>query len=248
MSAKIELNHKVHVLTRKEELDTVRVQGKIVVVLDILFATTTMVTALARGALEVVPVLDEAAARAAAKTCRDGCFVLSGELYADTLPGFAHPAPLALLEHGIADKTLIYSTTNGTVAMTRTAGAARVYCGALLNARRLVEHIVTEHPRQTVLIVCAGSANNFNFEDFLGAGAFIERFAESLGGTADFSDAARAALSVYRQSRLPEALLECRVGSMMVRRGLAHEVEFACRLDEFPVVPALEDGRLRLVA
>jgi 2-phosphosulfolactate phosphatase len=248
MSRPIELNHKVHVLTKKEELDTVRVTGKVVVVLDILFATTTMVTALAKGALEVLPVFDEAAARAAAKTCREGCFVLSGELYADTLPGFAHPAPLALLEHGIADKTLIYSTTNGTVAMTRAAGAARVYCGALLNARRLVEHIVATHPRDTVLIVCAGSANNFNFEDFLGAGAFVERFAERLGGAADFSDAARAALGVYRQSRLPDALLECRVGSMMVRRGLAREVEFACRLDEFPVVPALEDGRLRLVA
>jgi 2-phosphosulfolactate phosphatase len=248
MSGRIELNHKVHVLTRKEELDTVRVAGKVVIVLDILFATTTMVTALAKGALEVLPVFDEAAARAAAKTCRDGCFVLSGELHADALPGFAHPAPLALLEHGIAEKTVIYSTTNGTVAMTRTAGAARVYCGALLNARRLVEHIVAKHPRETVLIVCAGSANNFNFEDFLGAGAFVERFAESLGGAADFSDAARAALSVHRQSRLPGALLECRVGRMMVRRGLAHEVEFACRLDEFPVVPVLEDGRLRLVA
>jgi 2-phosphosulfolactate phosphatase len=248
MSKGIELNHKVHVLTKKEELDTVRVGGKVVVVLDILFATTTMVAALAKGALEVVPVLDEAAARAAAKSCQDGCFVLSGELNADTLPGFAHPAPLALIEHGIDGKTVIYSTTNGTVAMTRAAGAARIYCGALLNARRLVEHIVTEHPRETVLIVCAGSANNFNFEDFLGAGAFVERFAGLLGDAADFSDAARAALSVYRQSRLPRALLECRLGRMMVRRGFAHEVEFACRLDEFPVIPALEDGRLRLVA
>jgi 2-phosphosulfolactate phosphatase len=248
MSARIELNHKVHVLTKKEELDTVRVTDKVVVVLDILFATTTMVAALANGAVEVLPVLDEAAARAAATSCEDGSVVLSGELDAETLPGFAHPAPLALIEHGIDRKKVIYSTTNGTVAMSRAAGAARIYCGALLNARRLVEHIVAGHPRETVLIVCAGSANNFNFEDFLGSGAFVERFAESLGGAADFSDAARAALSVYRQSRLPDALLECRVGRMMVRRGLAHEVEFACRLDAFPVVPALQDGRLRLIA
>ena len=91
MSVRIELNHKIHVLTRKEELDSVRVAGKVVVVLDILFATTTMVTALANGALEVVPVLDEAAARAEAQRCREGCFVLAGELYAETLPGFAHP-------------------------------------------------------------------------------------------------------------------------------------------------------------
>ena len=98
MRAKIELNHKVHVLTRKEELDTVRLAGKVVVVIDILFATTTMVAALARGAADVLPVAGEAEARAAAKDCAEGCYVLSGELYAETLPGFAHPAPLALLD------------------------------------------------------------------------------------------------------------------------------------------------------
>jgi phosphosulfolactate phosphohydrolase-like enzyme len=52
---------------------------------------------------------------------------------------------------------------------------------------------------------------------------------------------------VYRQSRLPDALLQCRVGRMLVKRGLAHEVEFASRLDELPVVPALENGRLKLL-
>jgi 2-phosphosulfolactate phosphatase len=247
MSARVELNHKIHVLTKKEELDTVRVAGKVVVVLDILFATTTMVAALAHGATEVVPVLDEAAARAQARNFAEKSFVLSGELNADTLPGFAHPAPLALIGHGVAGKTLIYSTTNGTVCMSQSAGAARVYCGALLNASRLVEHILAEHPRETVLIVCSGSANNFNLEDFCGAGAFVERFAERLGGTGDLSDAAKAALGLYRQAQLPQALLDCRVGRMMQRRGLAHEVEFACKVDAFPVVPALEGERLRLI-
>jgi 2-phosphosulfolactate phosphatase len=248
MSVKIDLNHKIHVLTKKEELDSVRVAGKVVVVLDILFATTTMVAALAGGATDVVPVLDEAAARAEGSRCKEGCFVLAGELYAETLPGFAHPAPLALLEHGIRGKTVVYSTTNGTVAMMLAAGAARVYCGALLNARRLVEHILAEHARETVLLVCSGSGANFNFEDFYGAGCYVERFAEHLGATADLSDAARAARTVFRHSPLPQALLDCRLGRMMQKRGLRHEVEFACRIDAFPVVPALEGGRLRLIA
>ena len=247
MAARIDLNHKIHVLTKKEELDTVRVGGKVVVVLDILFATTTMVTALAHGAREVVPVLDEAAARAQASQLAENSFVLAGELYAEVLPGFAHPAPLSLLEHGVAGKTVVYSTTNGTVAMTQAAGASRVYCGALLNARALAEHVLANHPRETVLIVCAGSGNNFNFEDFYGAGCFVERFAERLGVGADLSDAARAARTVYREARAPQALLECRVGRMMVARGLQREVEFAGRHDAFPVIPALEEGRLRLV-
>ena len=246
--AKIDLSHKIHVLTRKEELDYVRVAGKVVVVLDILFATTTMVAALAHGAVDVLPVLDEAAARAEGERCAAGCFVLAGELYAETLPGFAHPAPLALIEHGIGGKTVIYSTTNGTVAMMLARDAARVYCGALLNAQRLVEHIVERHARETVLLVCSGSGANFNFEDFYGAGCYVERFAEHLGSSADLSDAARAARTVFRHSALPQALLDCRLGRMMQRRGLAHEVEYACRLDAFPVVCALEAGRVRLVA
>ena len=108
--------------------------------------------------------------------------------------------------------------------------------------------MLERHPRETVLIVCSGSGGNFNLEDFYGAGCFVERFAERLGGTADFSDAAKAARAFYRQARIPEALLDCRIGRLMASRGLAHEVEFACRVDAFPVVPALEGGSLRLVA
>ena len=245
MSAQIELNHKVHVLTRKEELDGVRVPGKVVVVLDILFATTTMVAALAHGATEVIPVADEAAARAAGARHAEGRYVLSGELYAETLPGFAHPAPVALLQHGVKGKALIYSTTNGTVAMTLAAGAKRVYCGSLLNASAVAAHIAAAHPRDTVLILCSGSGGNFNLEDFYGAGCLVERFAGVLGAGADFSDAARTALGFFRHAQAPQVLLDCRVGRMMAARGLAHEVEFACRFDAFPIVPLMENGRLR---
>jgi 2-phosphosulfolactate phosphatase len=247
LAARIDLQHKIHVLTKKEELDSVRIPGKVVIVLDIRFATTTMVTALAHGATEVLPVPDEAAARACGSGLAEGSHVLAGELYAETIPGFAHPAPLSLLQHGVQGKALVYCTTNGTVAMAQCAGAARVYCGSLLNARAVVEHVVAAHPRETVLVVCAGSGNNFNFEDFYGAGYFVEQFAARLGEAADFSDAAKAARVLYRNAQAPQALLDCRVGRMMVSKGLAREVEFACRFDALPVIPVLEQERLRLL-
>lgn len=248
MSARIELRHRIHVLGKKEELATTRVEGRIVIVLDILFATTTMVTALAHGASRVIPVADEGAARQASQQHPADDVVLAGELYAETLPGFAHPAPLSLLQHGVRGKTVIYSTTNGTVAMTLSAAAEHTYCGSLLNARRLAEHIVARHPQSSILIVCSGSGDNFNLEDFYGAGYFVERLAELLGAHADLSDAAIAARSLYRQARAPEVLLDCRVGRMMSARGLTEEVEFACRFDAFPVVPELRGGHLRLIA
>src|SRR5437773_1893450 len=191
------------------------------------FATSTMVTALAHGATEVIPVLDESAARAARERLRD-C-VVAGELNADPIPGFAHPAPLSLLKHGIEGKTLIYSTTNGTVAMTQAAGAARVYCGALLNARRLAEHIVARHPRETVLLVCAGSGDNFNFEDFYGAGYFVERFADLLGAAADLSDAARAALALYRHARAPDRIACSRLSCSSLAKPVSSTNTFASR-------------------
>jgi len=243
--ARFELDHKIHVLTRKEELNGVRVPGKVVVVLDILFATTTMVTALAHGATEVVPVGDERAARAAGARRQEGSYVLSGELMAETLPGFAHPAPLALLRHGVRDKTLIYSTTNGTVAMTLAAGAKRVYCGSLLNAGAVASDVAAQHPGDTVLILCSGSGGNFNLEDFYGAGCMADRLARALGADADFSDAARTALAFFRHAQAPQVLLECRVGRMMAARGLAHEVEYACRIDSLSVVPVMREGSLQ---
>jgi 2-phosphosulfolactate phosphatase len=191
-------------------------------------------------------VADEAQARAAGARHAEGRYVLSGELYAETLPGFAHPAPVALLEHGVKDKVIIYCTTNGTVAMTLAAGARRVYCGSLLNAQAIAQRIAAEHPRDTVLVLCSGSGGNFNLEDFYGAGCLVDRFAGVLGAGADFSDAARTALAFYRGSTAPQVLLECRVGRIMAARGLAHEVEFACRFDAFPIVPALEGNRLHV--
>jgi 2-phosphosulfolactate phosphatase len=238
------LSHKVHVLTKKEELDTVRLAGKVVVVLDVLFATSTLVVALSRGATAVVPAMDEAAARAAAATHAPGSFVIAGELNAETIHGFAPPTPLALTGHGIAGRKLIYSTTNGTVAINACAAAADVYCGALLNGRALVERLVTAHPDQTVLLVCAGSMNNFNLEEFYGAGYLVDLLAGRLGERADFSDAARAARALFLHGEPQASLLGCRVGKMMAGRGLEHEVRFAAQLSAFDVVPRLRGAEL----
>jgi 2-phosphosulfolactate phosphatase len=239
------LSHKVHVLTKKEELDTVRLPGKVVIVLDVLFATSTIVAALAEGATEVIPTLDGAAARAAAAGAPAGSFVLAGELNTVTLDGFAPPTPLALIEHGVAGRRLFYSTTNGTVAFHACASAQDVYAGALLNGAAVVERIVAAHRDRTVLVVCSGSANNFNLEDFYGAGYLVELLAQRLGEGADFSDSARAARSLYRAGDPAESLLACRVGRMMLERGLDREVRYAAQRSVADVVPRYEGGVLR---
>jgi 2-phosphosulfolactate phosphatase len=239
------LNHKVHVLFRREDLDMVKLEGKVVVVLDVLFATSTMVNVLAHGASAAIPTLDEAHARAQAKFLRNGSYVLSGELLAETISGFASPTPLALVEHGVDGKTVIYATTNGTVALKHSSAADHVFAGALLNAAAVVRHIAAHHREGTILIVCAGSMGNPNLEDMYGAGYFVELIARELGEGRDFSDAAIAARALFRSEPAESALLRSRVGKMMQERGLTHEVEYAAQLSRLEVVPKLVDGALR---
>jgi 2-phosphosulfolactate phosphatase len=244
MAAAVQLGHKVHVLGRKEELDSVRVPGKVAIVLDVLFATSTIVTAVAHGASAVIPALDEAAARDEGARHAPGSFVLAGELYAETLPGFAPPTPLALVEHGIGGKTVIYSTTNGTVALQGAGGAADVYAAALLNGCAVIDHVLATHRDRTILVVCSGSMGNLNLEDYYGAGYLVVLLAERLGERTDFSDAARVARALYRSGDPYPTLRECRVGRMMVERGLEHEIEFAAQRSTLEVVPRLAGGRL----
>lgn len=238
---------KVHVLFRKEDLDGMRLAGKVVIVLDILFATSTIVTAFAHGATEVIPTLDEWGARAKAAELPEGSFIAAGELNAITLDGFAPPTPLALLEYGVRGKTIVYSTTNGTVALQLSAGADHVYAGAMLNAEAVVAHVRKHHPDDTVLIVCSGSAGTVNLEDLVGAGYFVDLFARELGGAGDLSDAALAAHVVFRAGNPFEALMRSRVGRMMEDRNLVHEVEYAACRSNLVQVPKLAAGRLVLV-
>ncbi len=235
---------KIHVLYRKEDLEGFRLAGKVVIVLDILFATSTIVSALANGATDVIPTLDERGARAKTAELPENSFVASGELYAETIEGFVSPTPLALIAHGVAGRTLVYSTTNGTVALRHATGAAHVYAGAMLNAQAVVDHVRAEHPNDTVLIVCSGSAGSVNLEDMVGAGCFVDLFARALGGDEELSDAALAALHLYRAVDPFDALMRSRVGRMMQERDLVHEVEFASRRSEIDLVPRLVDGRL----
>jgi 2-phosphosulfolactate phosphatase len=234
---------KLHVLLKKEELDGQLLPGKVVIVLDVLFATTSIAAALAHGATEVIPTLDGEAARAVAAGRPAGSYVLAGELAAETLPGFAHPTPLALLDLPLAGRSLIYSTTNGTVAVNKASGASRVYAASLGNGAAVVEHVLRRAEGETVLLVCSGSVDAVNLEDLYGAGHLVSHFTRRDPGL-ELSDAALAAQMLHEGRDALDCLSRSRVGRMMIARGGRHEVEYAARKDHLAVVPELRGGRL----
>lgn len=238
---------KIHVVMKKEELDGERLNGKVLIVLDILFATTTIVSALDDGVAEVWPALNGEAARQLAQSDRfANAPVLAGELYAETLDGFAPASPLALAPRLRDAQALVYATTNGTVALTLSQSASHVYVGALRNAQAVVEHVVRHHPQDTIMIVCSGSADRFNLEDFYGAGYFVKLFREA--GANDFTDAAKAAELTHQAIDARACFELTRVGQRMLDKQLSQELDFAAAKDVSRSVPKLQDGVIRLLA
>ena len=231
--------HKVHVLFKREDLNHERLEGKGAIVLDVLFATTTIIHALHSGAKEVVPVLSEDSARGVAKTYDARSTVLAGELYGDTLPGFCHPAPVRLVQENLKDKTLVYSTTNGTVALRQALGADKVFVGAMINAESIVDHVLSTYADKTILIVCSGSMGSPNLEDTCGAGYFVDLIKARMGNAdkGTFSDAAETAQLVFNSEPSAEILLRSRVGQMMIGRGMQDEVRFSANLSTHRMIP-----------
>lgn len=227
---------KIQLLMKKEEIDQEKLnEHKIVIVFDILLATSTITAVLENGAKEVIPVLDRQEAYKVAEDSKD--YLLVGEFEGATLDGFLSPAPTSLKDI-VAGKTIILSTTNGTVALKNSSGVKKVYACSLLNSKAVASHIQKEYDGESIVLVCAGSSNNFNLEDFYGAGYFINCL---LNETYKFelSDSAKAAHLFYvgnKNDSLP-ILLQSSVGNMLVKYGFEDELKFVSQHSVYNVIP-----------
>jgi len=242
-------SQRVHVVTRKEELDASLLEGKVVVVLDVLFATTSIVAAFSAGAREVIPVPDPESAIVAARQFPPGQVALAGEQHLAPIPGFLGYSPLTLAEEPLRDKSLVYVTTNGTVALHSAREAAHVYAGSLRNGTALIEHLVESHRHETLVLVCAGSAGAFNLEDFYGAGYFVDGLVSQSVERWLPTDAAIAAQEIYRaNSENPEnVMLRSSLGRTLSSTEMREDVLYVAQRGVEALVPKLSDGVLRTI-
>jgi 2-phosphosulfolactate phosphatase len=235
---------KIHLLMKKEDIKEEKVANgnKIAVVLDVLLATTTIVSALRDGAKEVIPVLHSREALGVAKQLLQGEYILAGELDARPSAGFVYPSP-TLIRENIKGKTLILSTTNGTVALRKSAPAHRVYIGSLLNNSAVAKSLQGCTDDQTILIICSGNSGETSLEDFYGAGHLIDCLLNQ--GKYELTDAAKTALYFYRgQDDSYELLLDSYVGSLLAKHDQHPDLKLAATKGITSIVPVLREGKV----
>ena len=150
------------------------VKGRTVIVIDVLRASSTIATALNNWARAVVPVADTGSATKIASNLDPSSYVLGGERGGNKIQGFhLGNSPLEYTQGTIDGRTVIFTTTNGTVAISRARRAEHLVIGSFLNAERVVEF--ARQAGLDVTIICAGWRNRVALEDTLCAGLLLYR-------------------------------------------------------------------------
>ncbi|MFP7737388.1 2-phosphosulfolactate phosphatase [Priestia aryabhattai] len=237
------MKRKVHVILKKGELLAKKLEGKTVVIFDILLATSTIAAALQQGATKVIPVKNEEEAREKAKTYKPDEIALVGEYGGKTIEGFFDPNSSTLKQH-VQNKTIILSTTNGTVAIHKAEKAKHVYAASLLNGEAVASAVCQPSQDETVLLVCSGSSGRFCLEDLYGAGYFISCLLRLKAF--HLTDAAKAALLFYEayEHSPVEILKQSAVGGILTQYGFLDEISFVSRKNIYSVVPKVVKTKL----
>lgn len=211
-----------------------------VAVLDIFRATSSMTTAFANGCRRFFPVETIEEALALREKYPDA--LLAGERQARPIPGFdLGNSPREYDRQTVAGKTVIMTTTNGTVALKAAEQATKVYVGAFVNAAALCRKLVSAD--MDIVILCAGTRGRFTIEDALCAGLVAER----LAGVAELSDAALAARALYNDCR-PDLIGRAVQGAHakhLVAIGYGDDIAYCLRHDLYEVVPGFHDGAIK---
>jgi 2-phosphosulfolactate phosphatase len=215
---------------------------KTVIVIDVLRATSTMITALARGCSDIVPV--ETVLRAK-ELQRDGD-LLGGERFCKKIPGFdLGNSPLEYLDADIAGKRIIMTTTNGTRGIQKACKAEHILAGSLLNGRACAGAAFDF--RRDIVIVCAGTQDVFSLEDGLCAGQIIEELkmlhGEKSFNVNDFGIAMHNSF-LHVQSNLTEALFHCWNGNRLNKLGFGSDIRYCSQINVSEIVPIMDRGAM----
>lgn len=216
---------------------------KVCVVLDVLRATSTFVTALASGAEAIIPVAEIPEAIALRRDRPD--ILLAGERHGlrigaaltEGLEFDLGNSPREFTPSRVAGKTIVATTTNGTRALRACAPAQRVLLGCFLNLTATADALLRYEPRQ-VLIVCAGTGEEAALEDALAAGALCDLLT-SPPGRMELCDSAAIAQQLFLSARndLPATVRRSRnARKLLAKAELLEDVDFCLQRDRFKLV------------
>ncbi len=238
---------RIDVFFGPSELAPGELTGRVVAVIDVLRASTSIAAALHNGARAVVPFenSDEVIARSKSFERRD--VRLAGERKMLPISGFdLGNSPLEFTREAVGGKTVLMTTTNGTVALAAVTGARDVVVASYANYTAILALLRSAVRGGTdVSILCSGTDRHFSLEDAGCAGRYVGAIARDFADVT-LNDAARSALMVHERyaDRIRDLFADAAHGRLLAGAGFDGDLVACSTLDAYPVVPVYQERQI----
>ena len=229
------------------EVTAADMSGRVVAVIDVLRASTTIAVALANGAKAVIPFESSEDVINRSKAFSKADVKLAGERKMHTIPGFdLGNSPREFTRDAVEGKTVLLATTNGTAALISVNGARDAVVASFVNFSPVVALLRSALRGGTdVAILCAGHDRHFSLEDAVCAGKFARAVTKDLAAV-QINDGAYAAgmLDARYEDNRARVFSDSEHGRALAEAGFADDLIVAGALDAYPVVPIYQDRQI----
>ncbi len=213
-------------------------EGKIVVVIDIFRATSSICYGIENGALEIIPVATVAECAA----YEGKGYLLAAERNGEVVEGFNFGnSPFSYTPEKVNGQKIVLTTTNGTHAIKSLQATKEIIIGSFLNLTAICNYLIAQNT--DVLLLCSGWKDKFNLEDTLYAGAVAQQLIEA-GYTPD--DAAIGAETMYTVARpnMREYLKRSSHTIRLQELNIEDDIQFCLKTDIISTIPVIVDGKI----
>ncbi|MBE6060221.1 2-phosphosulfolactate phosphatase [Clostridium sp. UBA5988] len=235
----------IDVVISAQHIKPEKFKDRIVVVIDVLRATSVMVTALNNGCDKIIPVKEIEEAIDIASKDRNK-YLLGGERGGIKIDKFDFSnSPLDYIEDIVKGKSLIMTTTNGTRAIKNSEEAEKIFIGALINGRVVAEKLAKLN--KNVTFVNAGTDGEFSMDDFITSGYIINCLRDIMKNHCTLTDIAKTSEYVYINnpsiiSFVKDALHYKRMKDLRYNEDL----RYCLSKDLINIVPEYKDGEIKI--
>jgi 2-phosphosulfolactate phosphatase len=220
--------------------------GRLVAVVDVLRASTSIATALGNGARTVIPLegADEVIVRS--KDFTRSQILLAGEQKMLPITGFdLGNSPQAFTPEVVEDKTILITTTNGTRALLGVQGARDIVIASYVNFTAVLTLMkVAAGTNTDIAIVCASEEGSFTLEDAACAGRYVRAIPKR--ASIELNDAAVASVLIEKKygDNIAKVFKESTHGQALQEAGFGADLAACAEVDSYPVVPIYQDRQI----